>query len=85
MPGMMDGFRNALARLSPRQKIQLGLGVLALVGVVWGLSVYASRIRYGVLFSNLRVDDAGPVLSALKEKQIPYRLGASGTVVEVPA
>jgi membrane fusion protein (multidrug efflux system) len=85
MAGMMDGFRNALARLAPRQRIQLGLGVVALVGVVWGLSVYASRIRYGVLFSNLRGDDAGPVIAALKDKQIPYRLGASGTVVEVPA
>jgi flagellar M-ring protein FliF len=85
MAGMLDGFRNALARLAPRQKIQLVLGVVAMVGVVWGLSTYASRIRYGVLFSNLRGDDAGPVIAALKEKQIPYRLGGNGSMVEVPA
>jgi flagellar M-ring protein FliF len=84
MAGMTDDVRSALARLTLRQRIQIVLGVAALAGVVWGLSVYASRIRYGVLFSNLRGEDAGPVISALKEKQIPYRLGPGGTVIEVP-
>jgi flagellar M-ring protein FliF len=84
MPSMMDEVRSALERLSLRQKIQIVLAVAALSAVIWGLSAYASRVRYGVLFSNLRGDDAGPVISALKEKQVPYRLGAGGTVVEVP-
>jgi flagellar M-ring protein FliF len=84
MAGVIEGLRAAATRMTPKQKIQVVLGVAATVGLVWGLSVYASRIRYGVLFSNLRSDDAGPVIAALKEKRVPYRLAPGGSSIEVP-
>ena len=80
-----DVFKNLLARITLRQGVQIGVAVAAVAGIVWGLSVYATRVRYDVLFSNLRNDDAGPVIAALKEKKIDYRLGSGGTAIEVPA
>src|SRR6185503_368487 len=84
MPGMIDGLQTAAARLTTRQKVQILGGVAATVAVVWGLSVYANRIRYGVLFSNLRQDDAAPVIAALKEKHVAFRLAPGGSAIEVP-
>ena len=77
--------RELLGRLTTRQKIQLGLALVATLVLVWGISVYATRIRYGVLFSGLEREDAATVISALAERQVPYRLAAGGSVIEVPA
>ncbi len=81
---MFGKVRSALARLTPRQKTQLLVAIVATGLLVWLLSVYATRVRYGVLFSNLRTDDASPVIAALKERKVPYRLTGGGAVVEVP-
>ncbi len=84
MADTFESLKNGLARLSTRQKIQLAAAVLAIVGLLWGVSAYATRVRYGVLFSNVRAEEAGPVLAALKERQVPFRVTAGGSVIEVP-
>jgi len=78
-------LQDGLAKLTARQKIQIAVAAVATVGAVWGLSVYATRIQYGVLYSNLAREDAAAVVSALAERQVPYRLAAGGAVIEVPA
>ncbi len=84
MSAQLDALRQLLGRLTARQKVQIVLAVAATAGLVWAVSAYATRVRYAVLFSNLRSEDAAPVLAALKERRVPYRLGAGGTLVEVP-
>lgn len=84
MADVVQNMRAGLSRLTPRQRTHIAVALVAIVGIVWGLSLWATRVRYGVLFTNLRGEDAAPVLSALKEKRIPYRLSAGGSVVEVP-
>ncbi len=84
MAEIFTNIRTALNRMSGRQKLQLGLALLATVGIIWGISNYATRIRYGVLFSNLAPADSGTVVDALKKQQVPYRLSAGGTIIEVP-
>ncbi len=77
---MPEPIREAMARLTTGQKIKLGVALVAVLGVVWGVSLYATRVRYGVLFSNIETDDANGIVAALKERNIPYRLSAGGTV-----
>ncbi|MGQ9696407.1 MAG: flagellar basal-body MS-ring/collar protein FliF [Armatimonadota bacterium] len=48
-------------------------------------SVFASRPRYAVLFSNLDPTDAGEITAKLREQKIPYRLSSGGRAIEVPA
>jgi flagellar M-ring protein FliF len=85
MNDFWNRLREGLARLPARQKVQIAIALVATVGAVWGLSVYATRIRYGVLYSNLAREDAAAVVSALAERQVPYRLGAGGSIIEVPS
>jgi len=85
MASMIEGLRESLARMPLGQKVRLGAGVVATVGLVWGLSLWATRVRYGVLFSGLRVEDAAPIVEALDGRHVPYRLAAGGTSIAVPA
>ena len=45
---------------------------------------WASRPRYGVLFSHLAPEDAGAVIEKLKTGKVAYRLAENGTSIEVP-
>lgn len=85
MPGFADTLRETYARLTPRQRMQVVLGVAAAAALVWGASAWATKVRYGVLFSNLAPEDAAPVVASLRTKQVPYRVGPGGSAVEVPA
>jgi flagellar M-ring protein FliF len=85
MNDFWNRLRDGMARLPTRQKVQIAVALVATIGAVWGVSVYATRIRYGVLYSNLAREDAAAVVSALAERQVPYRLGAGGSIIEVPA
>ena len=85
MAGTFDNFRSMLDRLTTRQMFQIGLALLATVGVIWGVSQYATRVRYGVLLTGIDPDDASMVVAELKERKVPYRLTGAGRVIEVPA
>ncbi|HEU4402298.1 MAG TPA: flagellar basal-body MS-ring/collar protein FliF [Candidatus Polarisedimenticolia bacterium] len=84
MAGLFDSLKNAAERLSTGQKIRLLLAAAATMGVVYGISEYATRVRYAVLFTGMAREDAAPILTALKEKRVPYRLGEAGATIEVP-
>ena len=61
--------------------IILVLGVFAFLVLI----TLFSNVDYDVLFSNLQPEDAAAVVSALQERNIPYRLAENGTAVLVPA
>ena len=69
MPGAMENLKTALDRLTLRQKTQIVMAVVVTVGLIWGISLYATRIRYSVLFTGLGSDDASRVVAALAEQQ----------------
>jgi flagellar M-ring protein FliF len=85
MASTLEGLRESLARMPLGQKVRLGAGLLATAGLIWGLSLWATRVRYGVLFSGLRVEDAAPIVEALDGRHVPYRLASGGTSISVPA
>ena len=47
-------IRELWAALSIRQRVQIGVALGTTLALVWGFTLYANRIRYGVLFSNYR-------------------------------
>jgi flagellar M-ring protein FliF len=61
----------------------LAVMVASVVGIM--VLVYvANSTEYRVLFSNLSSEDAGNIVSKLKEKKIAYELSASGNTILVP-
>ena len=87
----MNGFQAFLQQLaqvwrgmSTMRRIALVVAVgtiLAVAGIVW----YFSQTEYRVLYSGLSIDDAGTVTGKLQAQNIPFKLGAGGTAVLVPA
>src|SRR3990167_8560934 len=71
--------------LSITQKI-LGLVVIAVVvGGLLSLTTGSKETSYKVLFSGLNQEDAGEVLTKLKDQRIPYKLSDDGGAILVPA
>ncbi|RNC70711.1 MAG: flagellar M-ring protein FliF [Desulfuromonadales bacterium] len=64
-----------------------------LVGGVVGVSIIAftllimiaNRTDYRPLFTNLNTEDAGGIVTKLKEQKIPYRIASDGKAIMVPA
>ena len=51
-----------------------------------GMLIYfGSQPEYGVLFSDLKTNDAQTIIEKLKAANVPYRLSNSGTMVSVPS
>jgi flagellar M-ring protein FliF len=71
--------------LSMTQKI-LGVVVIAVVvGGLLSLTTASKETSYKVLFSGLNQEDAGEVLTKLKDQRVPYKLSDDGGAILVPA
>lgn len=79
----------ALARgftqLSSSQKLGFLAAFAAAAAVIVVALLWAGAPAYRVLYSNLSEHDGGEVIDALAQLDVPYRVGAGGGVVEVPA
>lgn len=61
-------------------------GVVVLSALLFTLLiVVANRTDYRPLFSNLTSEDAGEIITRLKEQKIPYRIEANGKAIMVPS
>ncbi|NIC41927.1 flagellar basal-body MS-ring/collar protein FliF [Aquabacterium sp. A08] len=78
---LVEGF----ARLDNTRKGLLGLGVLALVGVLAAAFFMANRPDYRVLYANLSDKDGGAVLAQLSQMNVPYKHAEGGSAILVPA
>lgn len=71
--------------LSIAQRMTLTmLGVVIFVSL-FALTIWGSRPDYQTLYAGLSQQDAGDVVKKLTEKNVPYKLGADGTTILVPA
>jgi flagellar M-ring protein FliF len=72
------------ASLPTAKRIAL-VAVMAIVLTgVMAISVLGSRETYGTLYSELGTEDAAAIVEKLKTSQVPYRLEAGGSRIEVP-
>jgi flagellar M-ring protein FliF len=82
---ILEQIASIVKGLSMIQKI-LGLLVIAVVvGGLLTLTTSSKETSYKVLFSGLTQEDAGEVLTKLKEQRIPYKLSDDGGAIMVPA
>jgi flagellar M-ring protein FliF len=88
---MPERFKSILASLTsfwqglstPKRVALLVVTLGVLAGGLF-LGTAGSREPYATLYGELSTDDAAAVVEKLKATQVPYRLDASGTRIEVP-
>jgi len=81
--GVVDQMRLMASNLSLWQKVSLGgIAATIVVGIILLVS-WSSRAEYQLLFGDLAPEDASLIVEQLKEKEIPYRISAGGTRLEV--
>lgn len=73
-----------LKGLSTTKKVVLLLVILGTVACMSMIMIWAGRPEFKVLYSNISSEDAGAILSRLKEKKIPYRISSDGKAILVP-
>ena len=78
---LADGF----ARMDTAQKIKLGLGMLALLGIVAAFFFMGRQAEWRVLYSNLSDRDGGAIVAQLTQMNVPYKHTEGGMAIMVPA
>ena len=80
-----DGFGSRLAALPAGRKLTLGLGLAALVGIAFAMSMWSSQGNYKVLYAGLSDKDGGAILAQLSQMNVPYKHADGGAAILVPA
>ncbi|OYY61283.1 MAG: flagellar M-ring protein FliF, partial [Burkholderiales bacterium 28-67-8] len=79
------GFASRLVALPAKSKLNLGLGMAALLAVVLSLVMWSNEGDYKVLYANLSDKDGGAIIAQLSQMNIPYRHSDGGAAILVPA
>ncbi|MCX8044271.1 MAG: flagellar basal-body MS-ring/collar protein FliF [Desulfobacterota bacterium] len=69
----------------PKKRILLLIAVLLTIVCLIGLIVWANRIDYKTLYTGLSAEDAGAVITRLRDKKVPYRVANDGSSILVPS
>ncbi|UCD36926.1 MAG: flagellar M-ring protein FliF [Fidelibacterota bacterium] len=85
MPPLLQQIRTFIQQFSTGQRIAVFTILIGVVSALIALALWANRPEYALLYSNLAPDDANTIVTALRDDGVPYRLGADGTTVYIPA
>ena len=77
-------LKNLFLTISRGKKIALACIVIATVIGFALLITWSGKIDFKALYTHLDQEDAGIILTRLKEQKIPYRIDANGTTIMVP-
>ena len=67
------------------RRIAIGVIVLMMAAGFSAMFIWANKTEYKPAYTELSQDDAGAIVSKLKESKIPYKIAGGGTVILVPA
>ena len=79
----LDRAREALARLTNRQKVLLIVSVAAVVTLLIAAATLLRQGEFKVLFSNIGERDGGGIIAAIEQMNVPYKFSESGSVILV--
>ena len=79
-------LREIWAGMTLNQKVVSGAAIAALFGVALFMTTLSGSFAdFTVLFAQLDSQSASQIAARLDEQDIPYKLSADGTVIEVPS
>lgn len=76
---------NLLGSLPLSKKISILFTVLLVIAGFTAMFLWTNQVDYQILFNNLTQQDAGAIVTKLKERNIPYRIEGNGSLILVPA
>jgi flagellar M-ring protein FliF len=85
MNPVIEHFVNIYQKMPLSRKILYGVLLLAVIAGFIVMFIWANKVEYRPLFSNLSTEDAAAITASLKEKRVPYRLTGGGGTIMVPA
>jgi flagellar M-ring protein FliF len=77
-------LKTLVRNLRPGQILALLMLIGSVVSALVIILMWAIKPEYSYLFTNLPQEDAGVIITQLKEKKIPYQIEAGGTSILVP-
>jgi len=80
----MDELKRLIQSLTPRQMISLAVAAVVVVVGLWSLARWNQERNFAPLYTGLAPEDAGAVVTRLRESGIEYRVSDSGASVLVP-
>ncbi len=80
-----DSFAGRIRAMPARSKLSFAIGLAALAGVIFAMTMWASQGDYKVLYANLSDKDGGAVIAQLSQMNVPYRMAEGGGAILVPA
>ncbi len=71
--------------LGLNQRVSLIVAAVAVIGGLIGIVIWSQRPDYQLLYARLGEKDAAAVISYLETQNIPHKITAGGTAVQVPS
>jgi len=81
---MIGQIQRLFLSLSRTQRILVVVAALAAAGGLWWMNTWNHERGFQPLFSGLNPEDAGAVVTKLKESGVEYRISENGTTVLAP-
>jgi len=72
-------------QLGMNQRVSLILAAVMVFAGLGGVVFWSTRADYGLLYGKLPEAEAAKVVSALDEAKVPYKIGAGGSSILIPA
>ncbi len=85
MTAFIEQFITAFRQMPTARKITTAVVLTLVVAALAMMFFWANQIDYQLLYSNLSSEDAGSIVSKLKEQRIPYKFAGGGSSILVPA
>jgi flagellar M-ring protein FliF len=80
-----SGVGARFSAMPMKSRVSLGLGLAALVGVIFAMTMWSSQGDYKVLYANLSDKDGGAIIAQLSQMNVPYKHSDGGAAILVPA
>lgn len=84
MNPILEQILNIYRNMPLSRKIFIGMATAVMIAGFAALFIWANRVQYNTLYSNLSSEDASQILTKLKEQRVPYQLEGGGSTIKIP-
>ena len=85
MNTLFEQILNIYKNMPLSRKIMTGVMILVVIAGFFTMFLWANKIEFQPLFTNLTPEDAAAITTKLQEKRIPYKIEGDGNVITVPS
>lgn len=84
MNPILEQILNIYRNMPLSRKIFIGVATAIMIAGFASLFVWANRVQYNTLYSNLSSDDASLIVNKLREQRVPFKLDGGGSTIKIP-